>query len=65
MTTPRGALNDDTRNELVTKIGEIVDEIFGTIEGRFNHWTMLYNLNDEHWAGGGQIFPFEAIKEAA
>lgn len=64
ITTPDGALNGETRAELVTEIGEIVDDIVGPYEGRLNHWTMLYDLADKHWSGNGQIFPLETIKEA-
>lgn len=64
ITTPDGALTDTTRAELVAEIGEIIDDIVGTYEGRLNHWTMLYDLAEKHWSGNGQIFPLAAIKEA-
>jgi phenylpyruvate tautomerase PptA (4-oxalocrotonate tautomerase family) len=64
VTTPDGALNDDTRAELVAEIGEIVDDIVGPYDDRLNHWTMLYDLAEKHWSGNGQIFPLAAIQEA-
>ncbi|MEZ5692736.1 MAG: hypothetical protein R3D99_02560 [Altererythrobacter sp.] len=53
VTTPEGALNADTRAELVAEIGEIVDEFVGPYEGRLNHWAMLYEVSEGSWAGGG------------
>lgn len=64
VTTPDGALNDETRAELVAEIGEIVDDIAGPYEDSLNHWTMLYDLAEKHWSGNGQIFPLTAIQEA-
>lgn len=64
ITTPDGALNDDTRADLVAEIGKIVDDIVGPYDGHLNHWTMLYDLAEKHWSGNGQIFSFEAIKDA-
>ena len=54
VTTPEGALNDETRKSLVAEIGRIVDEIVGPYDGRLNHWTMLYEVADGGWAGAGQ-----------
>ncbi|QMU61304.1 MAG: hypothetical protein GKR92_06175 [Gammaproteobacteria bacterium] len=64
VTTPEGALNESTRKTLVAEIGEIVDDIVGPFDGRLNHWTMLYDLNEGNWAGGGQIFPLAGIQAA-
>lgn len=64
VTTPEGALNESARKTLVADIGEIVDDIVGPFEGRLNHWTMLYDLNEGNWAGGGQIFPLAGIQAA-
>lgn len=64
VTTPEGALNADTRAELVAEIGEIVDEFVGPYEGRLNHWAMLYEVDEGSWAGGGQVFPLAAIQNA-
>lgn len=64
ISTPEGALTDETRAELVAEIGQIVDEIVGPYEDRLNHWTMLNEVAEGSWSGNGQIFPLEAIKEA-
>jgi phenylpyruvate tautomerase PptA (4-oxalocrotonate tautomerase family) len=64
ITTPEGALNDQTRKSLAEEIGAIVDDIVGPFEGRLNHWAMLHELNEGGWAGGGQIFPLAGIQEA-
>ncbi len=64
VTTPEGALTVDTRAEFVAKAGEIVDDIIGTYEGRLNHWTMLTELDEGSWAGGGQIFHLADIQAA-
>lgn len=56
VTTPQGALNDETRSSLVAEIGRIVDEIVGPFADRLNHWAMLYEVTDGGWAGAGQIF---------
>lgn len=64
VTTPDGALNADTRAELVADIATIVDDIVGPYEGRLNHWTMLYDQTEGNWSGNGQVFPLAAIKDA-
>jgi phenylpyruvate tautomerase PptA (4-oxalocrotonate tautomerase family) len=63
VTTPQGALTESARSLLVAEIGQIVDDIVGTYEGRLNHWVMLYELAEGSWGGGGQIFPLEGIQE--
>lgn len=64
VSTPKGALNAGTRNELVAEIGDIVDDIVGPFEGRLNHWALLYEVAEGSWAGGGQVFPLAGIKAA-
>jgi len=64
ITTPEGALTEETRHTLAKDIGEIVDEIVGPFEGRLNHWVMLTELAEGSWAGGGQIFPLTGIQAA-
>ena len=64
VTTPQGALNDETRTSLVAEIGRIVDEIVGPYVDRLNHWTMLYEVADGGWAGAGQIFRLGDIQSA-
>ncbi len=64
ITTPEGALNAETRGELVAEIGEIIDDVVGSYEGRLNHWAMLHEVAEGSWAGGGQIFPLAGIKAA-
>ena len=63
VTTPEGALNDQTRKSPVAEIGVIVDDIVGLFEGRLNHWAMLHELNEGGWGGGGQIFRPANIQE--
>ena len=53
VTTPQGALNDETRTSLVAEIGRIVDDIVGPYPDRLNHWAMLYEVIDGGWAGAG------------
>ena len=64
VTTPKGALNKETRKQLVEAIGSIVDDIVGPFEGRLNQWTMLYELDEGGWAGSGQVFPLAGIQAA-
>lgn len=64
ITTPQGALNSATRAELTAEVGTIVDEFVGPFEDRLNHWTMLYEVAEGSWAGGGQIFPLAGIQQA-
>ena len=64
VTTPAGALNPESRKALVAEIGAIVDELVGPFEGRFNHWVMLYELDEGSWAGGGQIVGLADIQAA-
>jgi hypothetical protein len=56
VTTPQGALDDETRTSLVAEIGRIVDAIVGPYPERLNHWAMLYEVTDGGWAGAGQVF---------
>lgn len=64
VTTPEGALTAETRKNLVAEIGVIVDEFIGAFEGRLNHWTMLYELDEGSWSGSGQIFTLADIQGA-
>ena len=64
VTTPQGALNDDTRTSLVAEIGRIVDDIVGPYQDRLNHWAMLYEVTDGGWAGAGQVFRLGDIQRA-
>jgi phenylpyruvate tautomerase PptA (4-oxalocrotonate tautomerase family) len=63
VTTPQGALNDETRKSLVAEIGRIVDDIVGLYDGRLNHWAMLYEVTDGGWAGAGQVFRLGDIQQ--
>lgn len=56
VTTPEGALDQGSRKKLVEDIGAIVDTLVGPLEGRLNHWAMLYELDEGSWGGGGKIF---------
>ncbi len=64
VTTPEGALNDDTRQALVEEIAAIVDDIVGPFEGRLNHWAMLHELSEGRWGGAGKIFSLAGIQAA-
>lgn len=64
VTTPEGALNDSTREALAAEIGNIVDDIVGTYEGRLNHWAHLNHVNDGCWAGMGQVLRLPFIQAA-
>lgn len=64
VTTPPGALNDNTRRNLVAAIGSIVDDIVGPFEGRLNHWAMLYEVSDGSWGGAGTVFRLGDIQAA-
>ncbi len=64
ITTPKGALNTATREALVAEVGAIVDDLVGSFDGRLNHWTMLYEVDEGSWGGGGQIFPLAGIQAA-
>ena len=64
VTTPEGALHEATRHSLVAEIGRIVDGVVGPFEDRLNHWSMLYEVSEGSWAGGGQIFPLAGIQAA-
>lgn len=63
VTTPEGALNDGTREELVSEIGAIVNDIVGPFKKRLNHWTMLYEIADGNWAAG-QVLRLPDIQAA-
>ncbi len=64
VTTPQGALDPRARAQLAADVGVIVDDFIGPFEGRLNHWTMLYEVDEGSWAGGGQIFPLAGIQAA-
>lgn len=63
VTTPEGALTAQTRERLVSEIGDIVNDIIGPFEGRLNHWTMLYEVTDGSW-GAGQVLRLPDIQAA-
>lgn len=63
VTTPQGALNAVTRQELIREIGIIIDEITGTFDGRLNHWATLYEVADGSW-GSGQVLHLPDIQAA-
>jgi hypothetical protein len=63
VTTPEGALTPDTRESLVSEIGDIVNEIVGPFEGRLNHWAMLFEVTDGNW-GAGQVLRLPDILAA-
>jgi phenylpyruvate tautomerase PptA (4-oxalocrotonate tautomerase family) len=64
VTTPQGALNDETKTSLVAEIGRIMDEAVGPYSDRLNHWATLYEVTDGGWAGAGQIFRLGEIQSA-
>ncbi len=63
VTTPEGALTPRTREELVSEIGAIVNDIVGLFVGRLNHWAMLYEVTDGNW-GAGQVLRLPDIQTA-
>ncbi|MEH6516038.1 MAG: tautomerase family protein [Halioglobus sp.] len=63
VTTPEGALTARTREQLVSEIGDIVNDIVGPFAGRLNHWTMLYEVADGNW-GAGQVLRLPDIQAA-
>lgn len=64
VTTPQGALNDETGKSLVVETGRVVDDTVGRYHGRLNHWAMLYEVTDGGWAGAGQVFRLGDIQHA-
>lgn len=64
ITTPEGALDTESRHQLVKDLGEIVDRYIGIFEGRLNHWTMMHEVAEGSWAGAGQVFHLEDIQSA-
>ena len=64
VTTPQGALVQSARESLVAEIGQIIDELVGPYKDRLNHWTMLYEIDEGSWSGGGQVFPLAGIQAA-
>lgn len=64
VTTPEGALDEERRATLVAEIGAIVDNLLGRIDGKLNHWAMLYELDEGSWGAGGQIARLADIQSA-
>lgn len=64
VTTPAGALNENTRQSLIGEIGDIVDDLLGPFADRLNHWVMLYELDDGSWGGAGTVFHLSDIQAA-
>lgn len=62
VSTPEGALNAVSRDELAAEVGQIIDGAIGAFPDRLNHWIMLYEVAEGSWGGGGQIFPLAAIQ---
>lgn len=55
VTTPQGALTEDTRGELAKEIGEIVEDMTGAAGAGLNHWVLFHEINDGAWAAAGRI----------
>ena len=65
VTTPQGALDQNSRDALIAHIGQIIDKHVGVFaDGRLNHWAMLYEVSEGSWGGGGQVFPLAGIQAA-
>lgn len=56
VTTPAGALNDETRAKLVQEIAGIVGEIAGDAGAGLNHWVLFDEIFEGGWGAAGRIF---------
>jgi len=64
ITTPEGALNDESRAGVVGEIGGILDEVVGPAAAGINHWVLLREIKDGGWGSAGRVFRHEDIKAA-
>lgn len=64
ITTPVGALGEKTRAGLVAEIETIMREETGETGGGGNHWVLLREIAEGHWASGGRIFRMADIRDA-
>lgn len=64
LSTPEGALNQETRASLSTAINAIVKDFIGEFDGRLNHWLLIDEISEGSWASAGIIFSLDDVKTA-
>lgn len=62
VTTPEGALDDDSRAGLVKDIAGILEAVVGAPAAGLNHWVLMREIKDGGWGAAGRIFRHKDIK---
>lgn len=56
VSTPEGALNDQSRGTLVKDISDIVDQVIGSAGSGQSHWVLFNEIMEGGWGAAGRIF---------
>ena len=66
ITVPEGALSPRRKQGLVADVHAAVAKAAGVAEADALHvWTLIREVPDGNWAGGGHIVEFAALRDAA
>jgi len=64
VTTPEGALNQQTRKSLEVSVNAIVADFIGEYDNRLNHWLLMTEIAEGSWASAGIVFSLKDVKAA-
>lgn len=64
VSTPEGALNQESRQSLETAVNAIVNDFVGEFENRLNHWLLMDEISEGSWASAGIVFSLDDVKTA-
>jgi phenylpyruvate tautomerase PptA (4-oxalocrotonate tautomerase family) len=64
VSTPEGALNQESRASLEKSINAIVTDFVGEFDNRLNHWLLMNEISEGSWASAGIVFSLDDVKTA-
>lgn len=64
ISVPEGALNQEQKQELVTRITDVVVEVEGIPQIRPSVHVLVSEVTDGGWGTGGRAWTLEALKTA-
>ena len=64
VSTPAGALNQESRVSLEKHINVIVADFVGEFDNRLNHWLLMDEISEGSWASAGIVFSLDDVKTA-